>query len=106
MQTVEQLSLVFMDSLDLNVEHGVGVDLHLVVLFQVHSKLQLVFLHFQNMNFIKQKTTISAYVVICRHVLRILAKELYDGTVRLKRKRHNSICSSVRANKLLDFHVC
>lgn len=44
MQTVEQLSLVFMNSLHLDVEHGVGVDLHLVVLFQVHSKLQLVFL--------------------------------------------------------------
>lgn len=48
MQTVEQLSLVFVDSLDLNVEHGVGVDLHLVVLLQVHSELQLVFLRYQN----------------------------------------------------------
>ena len=38
-QTVEKLSLVFVDSLDLNVKHGVGVDLHLVVLLQVHSKL-------------------------------------------------------------------
>lgn len=47
-QTVEQLSLVFMDSLDLNVEHGVWVDLYLVVLLQVHSKLHLIFLHYQN----------------------------------------------------------
>lgn len=51
-QTVEQLSLVFMDSLDLNVEHGVGVDLHLVVLLQVHSKLQLVLLRYENIDFI------------------------------------------------------
>lgn len=48
-QTVEQLSLVFMDSLDLNVEHGVWVDLHLIVLLQVHRELQLVFLCYQNM---------------------------------------------------------
>ena len=46
MQAVEELPLVLMDSLDLNVEHGVRVDFHLVVLFQVHSKLQLVFLQF------------------------------------------------------------
>lgn len=51
-QTVEQLSLVLMDSLDLNVEHGVGVDLHLVVLLQVHGELQLVFLRYQNIDFI------------------------------------------------------
>lgn len=51
-QTVEQLSLVFVDSLDLNVEHGVGVDLHLVVLLQVHRELQLVFLECQNIDFI------------------------------------------------------
>lgn len=48
-QTVEQLSLVLMDSLDLNVKHGVRVDLHLVVFLQVHSKLHLVFLSYQNM---------------------------------------------------------
>lgn len=47
-ETVKQLSLVFVDSLDLNVEHGVGVDLHFVVLLQVHSKLQLVFLFSEN----------------------------------------------------------
>lgn len=47
-QTVEELSLVFMDSFDLNVEHGNGVDLHLVVLLQMHSKLHFVFLQDQN----------------------------------------------------------
>lgn len=55
-QTVQQLSLVFVDSLDLNVEHRVGVDPHLVVLLQVHGKLQLVFLQSQNINFISLKT--------------------------------------------------
>lgn len=49
-QTVEQLPFVFMDSLDLNVEHGVWVDLHLVVLFQVYGKLQLIFLDDQNID--------------------------------------------------------
>lgn len=52
MQTVEQLSFVLMDSLDLNVEHGVGVDLDLVMLFQVCSKLYLVFLYLQTMTLI------------------------------------------------------
>lgn len=52
MQTVEQLSLVLVDSLDLDVKHGVGVDLHLVVLLQVHGKLQLVLLRYQNVNFV------------------------------------------------------
>lgn len=51
-QTVEQLSLVLVDSLDLDVEHGVGVDLHLVVLLQVHGKLHLVLLRYQNINFV------------------------------------------------------
>ena len=44
-QTVEQLSLVLVDSFDLKVKHGLGVDLDLVVLLQVHSELQLVLLH-------------------------------------------------------------
>lgn len=48
MQAVEQLPLVLMDSLDLDVKHGVGVDLHLVVLLQVRCELQLVFLHQQH----------------------------------------------------------
>ena len=43
-QAVEQLSLVLMDPLHLDVKHGVGVDLHLVVLLQVGGKLQLVLL--------------------------------------------------------------
>lgn len=43
-QAVEQLSLVLVDSLHVDVEHGAGVDLHLVLLFEVGSKLQLVFL--------------------------------------------------------------
>lgn len=54
-QAVEQLSLVFMDSLDLNVKHGVGVDLHLVVLFQVHSEFHFVFLRDQNIYFTPKK---------------------------------------------------
>lgn len=45
-QTVEQLSLVLVDPLDLNVKHGVGVDLYLVVLLQVHGELHLVLLRF------------------------------------------------------------
>lgn len=44
MQTVEQLALVLVDPFDLNVKHGVGVDLHLVVILQVHGELHLVFL--------------------------------------------------------------
>lgn len=44
MQAVEQLPLVLVDSLDLNVKHGIGVDLHFVVLLQVCGELQLVFL--------------------------------------------------------------
>ena len=43
-QAVEQLSLVLVDPFHLDVKHGVGVDLHLVVLLQVGGKLQLVFL--------------------------------------------------------------
>lgn len=43
-QTVEQLSLILMNSLDLNVKHGVGVDLDFVVLFQMHGELHLVLL--------------------------------------------------------------
>lgn len=43
-QAVEQLSLILMDSLDLDVKHGIGVDLHFIVLLQVGGKLQLVLL--------------------------------------------------------------
>ena len=46
-QAVEQLSLVLVDPLHLDVKHGVGVDLHLVVLLQVDGELQLVFLRRQ-----------------------------------------------------------
>lgn len=46
-QAVEQLPLVLMDPLHLHIKHGVGVDLHFVVLFQVGSKLQLVLLEIQ-----------------------------------------------------------
>lgn len=44
MQAVQQLSLILMDSLDLDVKHGVGINLHLVVLFKVYRKLQLILL--------------------------------------------------------------
>ena len=44
MQAVKQLPLVLVDPLDLNVEHGVGVDLHLVVLLEIGRKLKLVLL--------------------------------------------------------------
>lgn len=57
-QTVEQLSLVLVDPLDLKVEHGVGVDLHLVGLLKVGSKLHLVLLNVEvpKRNEILQKT--------------------------------------------------
>lgn len=45
MQAVEKLPLVLVDSLDLDVKHGVGVDLHLIMLLKVCGKLQLVFLN-------------------------------------------------------------
>lgn len=51
MQTVEQLSLVLVDPFDLDVKHGVGVDLHLVVLLQVHGELHLVLLRVQTSTF-------------------------------------------------------
>lgn len=44
MQAVEKLPFVFMDPLHLDVKHGVGVDLDLVVLFKMGSKLHLVLL--------------------------------------------------------------
>lgn len=44
MQAVQQLSLVLVDSLDLDVKHRVGVDLYLVVLLKVYRKLQLILL--------------------------------------------------------------
>lgn len=44
MQAVEQLSFVLMDPLHLDVKHGVGVDLHLVVLFKMGGKLHFVLL--------------------------------------------------------------
>jgi len=43
-QAVEQLPLVLVDPLHVHVEHGVGVDLHLVVLLQVGGELHLVLL--------------------------------------------------------------
>lgn len=43
-QAVEQLPLVLMDPLHLHVEHGVGVDLHLVLLFKKGGELHLVLL--------------------------------------------------------------
>lgn len=61
-QAIEQLSLVFMDSLDLNVKHGVGVDLHLVVLFQVHSEFHFVFLRDQNIYFTPKKENVIVKV--------------------------------------------
>lgn len=61
-ETVQQLSLVFMDSLDLDVKHGVGIDLHLVVLLQMHSELQLVLLQDQNIS--QDKILFS----ICHHL--------------------------------------
>lgn len=61
-QAVEQLSLVFMDSLDLNVKHGVGVDLHLVVFFQVHSEFHFVFLRDQNIYFTPKKENVIVKV--------------------------------------------
>lgn len=51
-QAVEKLSFVFMDSLHLDVKHGVGIDLYLVVFLQVCCKLQLVFLCELNIGFI------------------------------------------------------
>lgn len=44
MQAVEQLSFVLVDPLHLDIKHGVGVDLNLVVLFKMGSKLHLVLL--------------------------------------------------------------
>lgn len=43
-QTVEQLPLVLMDPLYLDIKDGLWVHLHLTVLLQECSKLQLVFL--------------------------------------------------------------
>lgn len=43
-QAVEQLALVLVDPLHLHIKHGAGVDLHLVLLLQVCSELQLVLL--------------------------------------------------------------
>lgn len=44
MQAVQQLPFVLVDPLHLDVKHGVGVDLHLVLLFEIGCKLQLVLL--------------------------------------------------------------
>lgn len=43
-QAVEQLSFVLVDPLHVDIKHGVGVDLHLVLLFKIGSKLHLVLL--------------------------------------------------------------
>lgn len=43
-QAVQQLPLVLMDPLHVHVEHGGGVDFHLVFLLQECRELQLVFL--------------------------------------------------------------
>lgn len=43
-QAVQQLPLVLMDPLHVHVEHGRGVDFHLVFLLQEGRELQLVFL--------------------------------------------------------------
>lgn len=43
-QTGEQLSLVLVDSLHLDVEHGVGIDDQVVVLIQVRRELDFVLL--------------------------------------------------------------
>lgn len=43
-QAVEQLPLVLVDPLHVQIKHGVGVDLHLVVLLKVDSELHLILL--------------------------------------------------------------
>ena len=43
-QAVEQLPLVLVDPLHMHVEHGGGVDLHLVLLLQEGRELELVLL--------------------------------------------------------------
>lgn len=69
MQAVEQLSFILVDPLHLDVKHGVGIDLHLVVLFKMSSKLHLVLLTIEiiQRNGIRnsQKTrTITAIITI------------------------------------------
>ena len=84
MQAVEQLPLVLVDPLHLHVEHGVGVDLHLVVLLQVHSELHLVFLLYQNRGFVTEKSSTSARAVIC---MRCIKTEFWqDSYIRYNRK--------------------
>lgn len=61
MQAVEQLSFVLVDPLHVDIKHGVGVDLNLVLLFKMGSKLHLVLLKVQ---------------VIQRHVMRNKQKKL------------------------------
>lgn len=43
-EAVEQLSFILVNPLHLDVEHGVGVDLHLVLLLQVGGKFHFVLL--------------------------------------------------------------
>ena len=43
-EAVEQLPFIFMNPFHMDIEHGVGVDFHLVVLFKVGGELHLVLL--------------------------------------------------------------
>lgn len=48
MKTVHQLAFVFMDSLHLNIENRVNVDIHTKLLFDERCKSNLVFLKGKN----------------------------------------------------------
>lgn len=43
-QAVQQLSLILVDPLHLDIEHGVRIDLHLIMLLQMCRKFQFIFL--------------------------------------------------------------
>lgn len=84
-EAVEQLPFVLVNPLHVDIEHGVGVDLHLVVLLKVGGKLHLVLLKVE----IKQSNsnhrsterelpprgrplTATRQVAVCIHVCNIL----------------------------------
>lgn len=48
METVEQLSLVFVDTLHLTVKHALRVNIHIILLLQMNSKFVLVVLKIKN----------------------------------------------------------
>lgn len=74
---VEQLAFILMDSLDLDVKHGIWINDHVLCLLQIRNQLQLVLLIYNELKHLIQHHTLLTLLILGQYKILVYRLNTY-----------------------------